>query len=127
MTFSELTALAKDAKRIGIIGYPGAGKTTLANRLGIPLGIRVIHTDDYLNHSHDDRPSAISSDLHVPFIVEGNEVTRLINRGLELDLLLLCIGSERDDKSVKGLQGRVDKFMKEYRGKVVTINPRWVK
>lgn len=113
--------LISKAKRVGIIGYPGAGKTTLANKV---TDKQIIHTDDYLKFAHDDRPAKIMADLKEPFVVEGNEVTRLINRGLELDLIVVVTGSERNDKAIKGLQGRVDKFLREYSGVIHPFNPR---
>lgn len=113
--------LINNSKRVGIIGYPGAGKTTLSNKFS---GKQVVHTDDFLNFTHDDRPQQIMNALKDSFIVEGNEVTRLVNRGLNLDCLILVTGSTRDDKSIKGLQGRVDKFLSEYPGDIYVINPR---
>lgn len=114
----------RKAKKIGVIGYPGAGKTTFSK------GVRdkkVIHTDDYLKFPHDERPEQIMKDLKEPFLVEGNEVTRLVKRGVDFDLLILIIGSERTDKSINGLKGRVDKFLKEYDGDIYVINPRNIK
>ncbi len=119
-----LTLMNKLSK-VGIIGYPGAGKTTLSLKSSDKP---VVHTDDYLKTSHDDRPMKIMGDLAAmgSFIVEGNEVTRLVNRGLALDALIMVVGTERHDKSVKGLQGRVDKFIDEYDGKIpiYVVHPR---
>lgn len=111
----------RDASKVGVIGYPGAGKTTFA---GTIKNKKIIHTDDYLQYSHDERPEHIIKDLKEPFIVEGNEVTRLVKRGVEFDLIVLITGSERTDKSINGLKGRVDKFLKEYEGPIYVINPR---
>lgn len=110
------------ANRVGIIGYPGAGKTTLAATVS---GKQIVHTDDYLNFEHDERPARIMRDLKEPFVVEGNEVTRLINRGLKLDALIMVYGSTRAEKTLRGLQGRVDKFIDEYPGDIYAINPRY--
>lgn len=109
--------------RVGVIGYPGAGKTTLA------LSAKdkpTFHTDDFLRYSHDTRPNHILTALRDKdvFVVEGNEVTRLVNRGLELDALILVEGSTRIDKAAAGLRGRVDKFLREYKGDIYVVNPR---
>lgn len=119
---SALDKLINESKRVGIIGYPGAGKTTLSNKYSNKL---IIHTDDFLHLSHDERPEAILKILKEPFIVEGNEVTRLITRGLDLDCLVLVTGSARNDKSLRGLQGRIDKFLNESLGTIYTTNPRF--
>lgn len=127
-TEAALEDLVSKCPTIGIIGYPGAGKTTLANALGD--GRQVIHTDDFLDGvSHEDRPAKILEALQSPYIVEGNEVTRLITRGLALDLLLLVVGSERLEKQTAGLRGRVDKFLREYEGniRIYHIRPRELK
>lgn len=115
--------IIKDKDRVGLIGYPAAGKTTLALK---HANKKVFHTDDYLKHDHEARPEMLLSDLrkYPMFIVEGNEVTRLINRGLVLDALILVEGSERNDKATNGLRGRVDKFVREYGGLIYVVNPR---
>jgi len=121
-----ITRLVRGVNTIGVIGFPGAGKTTLAER--IAEGRPISHTDDFLKlYSHDDRPEVIMARLAEwsdGYVVEGNEVTRLITRGLRLDLVILVLGSTRNDKAVRGLQGRVKKFMAEHKGHVYAINPR---
>lgn len=117
----DLDLLLRSSNRIGIIGYPGAGKTTLSLKVN---NKQIIHTDDFLNFTHDERPERITAILKEPFVVEGNEVTRLINRGLTLDCVILVTGSQRMEKSLRGLQGRLDKFLAEYRGDIYMINPR---
>ncbi len=81
-------------RTIGIVGYPGAGKTTLSESLGIALKLPVIHTDDYLNLPHESQPGAILGDLGIlpEYIVEGTNVVRLFQRGWQPDLVIFVRG-----------------------------------
>ena len=116
----------KISPRIAVIGYPGAGKTTLCKRF---KDHKIIHTDNFLNLTHQMRPELLQQHVDAmnavgPICVEGNEVTRLITRGWKPNLLILVEGSERNDARTAGLRGRVDKFLREYKGIYYVINPR---
>lgn len=81
----------KEYKRIGIVGYPGCGKTTLAAQFDRP----VVHTDDYLPLGHTAVPGAILSTLeglHDGYVVEGTSVARLFERGWKPDLVIYMKG-----------------------------------
>lgn len=121
----SLRELPENWKTLGVIGYPGAGKTTICLRLLDHM--KIIHTDGFLNFSHDDRPAAIMTHVSLKgpeYVIEGNEVTRLIKRGWKPDALLLVEGSTRNDKATNGLRGRVDKFLNGFYDTVYVINPR---
>jgi len=125
ITMPAFVMLLAKAQTVGVIGFPGVGKTTLCTSIMF-ANKAVIHTDDYLKeHTHDERPAKIVADLKSPYVVEGNEVTRLITRGLKLDLLV-CVNSptEKTSKSMNGLRGRLQKFLAQYPGNVYVINPR---
>lgn len=141
VSMPKFAELLTKAKNVGVIGFPGVGKTHLCRsivlgRHGDATDKVIFHTDDYLKkYDHESRPGVIMSDLEetvtgaagclTSYIVEGNEVTRLVNRGLKLDLLV-CVNSRTDktDKSMNGLRGRLKKFIAEYRGDIVVIDPR---
>ena len=67
---------------IAITGLPGAGKTTLARK----LGGAIIHTDDYMNeYSFKDLPTMLIKLLNETYsgniIVEGVQVARMLRTG----------------------------------------------
>lgn len=90
--------ILRAVKTVGIVGYPGAGKTTLSESLGGAISLPVIHTDDYLNLPHETQPRAILDDLRglweTGYIVEGTSVVRLFQRGWQPDLLIFIRGGD---------------------------------
>ncbi len=119
LTISSIAELPSNASRIAIIGFPGAGKTTLALQF---TDRPVIHTDDYLHIAHEPRPAAIQKALGKRCVVEGTEVSRLLSRGARFDVLVLVEGRSREGKGMKGLQTRVREAVAAWPGPVYVIS-----
>lgn len=121
VSFSELEDILEANDIIGITGYPGAGKTTLSKH---GSNREIIHTDDYLKYNHKIIPDLIIRDLKQKdrYIIEGTQVTRLLSRGWEPDVLIVVLGSKRTD--TQGINKMIDNDLKESTCKIYTINPR---
>jgi hypothetical protein len=101
---------------IYISGAPGTGKTTLATQLA---KVGVLHTDEYLDVPHDDRPKVVAAAIaeSTPQVIEGCEVDRLIKHGLIPEGgLLLCTGFESSKPGCAGLSARAKKYFEMYEG-----------
>lgn len=83
-------------KRINIVGSPGSGKSTVANKLGKLLNLNVYDLDDYL---YDKSCKRLNSDLSTKaldellkkssFIIDGTYTTTFRQRLKYLDLVIL--------------------------------------
>lgn len=68
-------------RRVFITGGARTGKTTLARKLAQGMSVRTIHTDDYLDHPHDEIPDVLRSQLpEGDVVVEGTHVARLLRK-----------------------------------------------
>lgn len=74
----------KSMNRILIIGGPRTGKTMLANRLGIQLGMLARHTDDVAATGWSEASQAASEwiDPDVSWIIEGVAMGRAMRKWL---------------------------------------------
>ena len=86
---------AENTSLIGIDGWPGAGKSTLADRLSERLGVRVVHLDSLLDMNRgaftpNIRYSELERELkHRPLIVEGVCLLEVLSRAAaEPDVLI---------------------------------------
>lgn len=114
-TLDKLRAYA----RIGVIGPPKAGKTTLSATLGDALDLPIIHSDDWQHLPWSDQSAALAAHCASPdrYLVEGVAVARALRKGLQVDCLIylqtplipLTPGQASLGKGlatiVKGLQG----------------------
>lgn len=75
---------------IAIVGLPGSGKTTLANRMGQDMELPVTHTDVLKELPWDEQAIAALQLLQgFSGIVEGVTVQRLFRKGLVPTLTLV--------------------------------------
>jgi len=119
--YAELDDILDTCDVIGITGYPGSGKTSLSKYI---KDREVIHTDAFLNNPHEKIPEILLNYMKHSnkYCIEGTQVTRLLSRGWEPDVLILVYGSERTD--TKGINKMIDNDLADYKGKVVCFNPR---
>ena len=101
MTIADLRNINLEGKNVCIFGAAGSGKTYLSNILGSENGIKVVHSDDYMNYGYEEALYYMMQDItniSGGFIIEGVQVPRLLRKGHELgnlkaDILIIC---ERD-------------------------------
>ena len=90
---------------IAVVGYPGTGKTTYANKLAEERKYPILHTDDYLHLPHSSIPGELLADLSVlgkDVIIEGTHVTRLFAKGFTPDLVVyMCGGTDNICPSIE--------------------------
>ncbi|MFT8356474.1 MAG: AAA family ATPase [Bifidobacterium aquikefiri] len=75
-----MTTIAKEAKRIAILGYSGSGKSTLARKLASDRSLPLVYLDTlhWLPHwqerSHDEASAMMDEflDTHNSWVIEGN-------------------------------------------------------
>lgn len=107
---------------IAITGYPGTGKTTLANK----LDPGALHTDDYLGLPYELIPSRILCDIKQAsdpvntVVIEGVQVIRLLKRGWRPGLLIVLTKQYRPAKpGDASLRAQVDAAVAAYIGPCV--------
>ncbi len=99
---------------VAILGLPGSGKTTLANKLANALNLTVLHTDDFKSmpwsKAADAAMAAIANGTYG--VVEGITVARLFRRGFEPSLVLVLAGG----KPMPAMSSLISRGLREYRG-----------
>jgi hypothetical protein len=125
-SLSDLSRVIQASPReiIGIDGYYGAGKTTLADALSAAIGIRNAHLDDYL---HRHQGSYVSSlrfpDLSValrnlPVIVEGLCLLAVLDQlGMKPDLLIYVDGGLPDSHAGSAEDSELARELLDYHRK----------
>lgn len=106
--------------QLAIVGLPGCGKTTLADKLGAHLGLRVLHTDDYRGLPWEEQADACVVALPGWGVVEGVTVCRLFKRGFEPDCVLWILGGD-PARSPVGLRTQLENGLAVYGGRIVTL------
>jgi hypothetical protein len=86
-----MTMTSRSDIRIAIGGWPHAGKTTLADRLGKRLGIPVFHTDDLIGKvSIEDASGQVAAwmlaGVNTSWIIEGVTATRGLRKWHQWDM-----------------------------------------
>ena len=127
MKTSSITALVCEIKKkrvavIGIDGYLGVGKTTIAALLSRRLGYTCIHLDDYLDPGKGrfiDNLDIASLEQAVrvrPLIIEGLCLMEVLNRlyvHAELLIFVSGINASRNTKDSR-LFDEVDRYFQKY-------------
>ena len=121
----ELTHVLKSKAEvvIGIDGYLGAGKTTVANELSRKLGYRCIHIDEYLEpHQSDyfknlDLTSLKAATDQRPLIIEGLCLLKVLDQlQVNVDFLVFVMGIGPNRKKMdKNLFDEADNYILSYR------------
>lgn len=91
--FFHLKEVVDKYDRIAIAGWPKSGKTTAVNQLDVDCPI--FHTDDYLENGFGQDWTKLLNKLsgEQRFIVEGVNVSHLIEQGLRVDYIVLVTGA----------------------------------
>ena len=99
---------------IAVVGYPGTGKTTYADKLAIEKQYPIIHADDYLHLPHSLIPAELLHDLEgmKDVVIEGTHVTRLFAKGFTPDLLVYMYGGT--DNICPSIEKMIDNDMSRY-------------
>jgi hypothetical protein len=111
---------------LAIVGLPGCGKTTLADKLGAALGLAVVHTDMYRDASWEVQPTLCMGEVactHDSLVVEGLTVCRMFKRGFEPDAVIYILGSD-PARTPKGLRTQLENGLNLYAGRIITL-PKW--
>jgi hypothetical protein len=108
---------------LAITGLPGAGKTTLADALGVALNLPVMHTDDYKDQPWAEQAPLCTARLleAYPFscIVEGLTVARMFRYGFRPHAVIHILGG-REPVSAS-LRSLVSNGMIAFNGRIVTL------
>jgi adenylate kinase family enzyme len=102
--------------KIAIVGRPGVGKTTFANKLAIETGIPVLHTDDFIKHTKfEDVPKTVLRILERmdKYIVEGVQVARML-REWSPEAIYIIEANTPVEARHKGLASLCHRRVEEY-------------
>ena len=99
---------------IAVVGYPGTGKTTYADKVALERKYPIIHTDDFLHLPHSEIPAELIYALEglEDVVIEGTHVTRLFAKGFTPDLLVYMYGGT--DNICPSIEKMIDTQMQRY-------------
>jgi dephospho-CoA kinase len=98
---TQFLEILREHKRVGIVGGPRTGKTTLAS---LVRDRPVIGTDRFKDEvSWDDTPASIiaEAEKHESVVIEGVMVARALRKGLPLDAIIYLTRPKVDESELK--------------------------